>query len=263
MKLRRLYQEVWQSPYYRFHPFRIGRQLYAKWRLSQVRSHAPADWLAQLGINPESALEGLSRWRPILENTVRRVAKASGEHGGVGIADGVMLYGLTRAIEPDYVVETGVAAGVSTAYISAALIDNGRGRLFSVELPPRVVENVRQTDGARFDWPNIGVGWAIPPEIRQEIGTRHTLIIEDVRSALPTLVRELPFIDLFVHDDLHLPDHMLWEYDLVWPKIRTGGILASDDVNEAWLTFCRARRCHPSALCNIDRFAAVRKLVVP
>src|SRR6266403_4839363 len=45
------------------------------------------------------------------------------------------LYVICRALEPEVVIETGVASGLSSAYILKALSDNVRGRLYSVDLP--------------------------------------------------------------------------------------------------------------------------------
>jgi hypothetical protein len=54
---------------------------------------------------------------------------------------------------------------------------------------------------------------------------------------MPSLVRRLPPVDIFFHDDLHTPEHMKWEYDLVWPHHAPSGVLISDDANYGWLRF--------------------------
>lgn len=46
------------------------------------------------------------------------------------------LYTIIRIRKPDIVVETGVAQGVSSTFILQALEDNGRGQLYSIDLPP-------------------------------------------------------------------------------------------------------------------------------
>jgi hypothetical protein len=46
-----------------------------------------------------------------------------------------VLYVATRALKPSNIVETGVAAGLSSACILAALEKNGQGRLYSIDLP--------------------------------------------------------------------------------------------------------------------------------
>ena len=47
----------------------------------------------------------------------------------------IALYTLSRSIKPGIVVETGVASGISSAYILRALDKNNHGKLFSIDLP--------------------------------------------------------------------------------------------------------------------------------
>ncbi len=62
--------------------------------------------------------------------------------------------------------------------------------------------------------------------------------MEDVQISLPRLLAELPKIDFFLHDDLHIPPHVAWELNEVWPKLTVGGVMVADDINSAWLRFC-------------------------
>jgi predicted O-methyltransferase YrrM len=132
-------------------------------------------------------------------------------------ADSVMArlcYLACRLIEPDTVVETGVAYGVSSAFVLRALETNGHGTLFSVDLPP-----LRRTY-ERF-W-----GVAVPGELRG----RWRLHRGTSARVLPRLVKENPTLDLFVHDSLHTHRNMRREFDTVWPYLREGGLLLADDV---------------------------------
>ena len=45
-----------------------------------------------------------------------------------------MQYAAIRSLRPEVVVETGVANGVSTAYLLLALDQNGKGILHSIEI---------------------------------------------------------------------------------------------------------------------------------
>ena len=54
-------------------------------------------------------------------------------------------YLLVRLIKPKCIVETGVSAGVSSAYILQALQDNEKGMLYSIDLPPSHLPD-------RIDW---------------------------------------------------------------------------------------------------------------
>jgi predicted O-methyltransferase YrrM len=125
-----------------------------------------------------------------------------------------LCYLLCRLIEPSVVIETGVAYGVSSAFILRALEENGGGTLHSVDLPPL------RRDYERF-W-----GIAIPEALRD----RWTVHRGASGRVLPHLLEEAGTLDLFVHDSLHTYRNMRREFDLVWPRIRKGGVLLADDV---------------------------------
>jgi hypothetical protein len=259
MSLTKFAQEVSQASHYRRRPIAALRYAYAKWVFRRFRQASPLKFLLGLGIDVDLAFLGFSKWRSRLESLISVVQSANRGQGGISLDDGRILYGLVRALKPDYVIETGVAAGVSTSFFGAALVENGRGRLFSIELPPELASLRALADGSVYAWRERGVGWAIPDEIRRALGDRHRLILQDVRMALPALLDELPCVDMFFHDDLHTPDHMYWEYQAVWPKLSPRGVLVSDDANHAWIKFCDKRGLNETALHNVDRLCALRK----
>ncbi len=125
-----------------------------------------------------------------------------------------LCYLACRLIEPEEVVETGVAYGVSSAYILTALRENERGTLYSVDLPP-----VRRKS-ARF--------WGIA--VHDDLEGRWSLHRGTSASILPRLLEGTPTVDLFVHDSLHTHRNMRREFDAVWPHLRGGGLLLADDV---------------------------------
>ncbi|MCA3749124.1 MAG: class I SAM-dependent methyltransferase [Rubrobacter sp.] len=123
-------------------------------------------------------------------------------------------YLLCRLLRPAVVLETGVAYGVSSAFMLAALEENGRGELHSVDLPP-----LRPRAG-RF-W-----GIAVPGRMQN----RWRLHRGASRRVLPGLLAELGEVDLFVHDSLHTLRNMRFEFGAVWPHLRPGGAVLADDV---------------------------------
>jgi predicted O-methyltransferase YrrM len=125
-----------------------------------------------------------------------------------------LCYLACRLLEPETVVETGVAYGVSSAYILTALRENGRGMLHSVDLPP-----LRRRSG-RF--------WGIA--VDQDLRFRWRLHRGPSVSILPRLLREIPTVDLFVHDSLHTHRNMRREFDTIWPHLKEGALLLADDV---------------------------------
>jgi predicted O-methyltransferase YrrM len=132
-------------------------------------------------------------------------------------ADSVMArlcYLSCRLIEPEIVVETGVAYGVSSAYVLTALRETGRGTLHSVDLPP-----------LRRKYKSF---WGIA--VSDELRGRWRLHRGTSARVLPRLFKENPKVDLFVHDSLHTHRNMRREFDAVWPHLREGGLLLADDV---------------------------------
>jgi hypothetical protein len=148
------------------------------------------------------------------------------------------LYGLTRAMHPTVVVETGVNSGGSSRVILDALRRNGSGHLYSIDLPyhePWITSDGRR-DGSHLP-AGLSTGFLVPEYLRNV----WTLIEGDAKVELPALLGRLPEVDLFFHDSEHTFAHQMFEYDAVWPRLRSGGLLVSDDTNwsNAFDEFCR------------------------
>jgi|tagenome__1003787_1003787.scaffolds.fasta_scaffold20954271_2 hypothetical protein len=252
------FKEIAGSSYYRSRPVASLQFLYSKWAFARKRVKDPEAMLEMIGLDPVAALDGFEKWSDVLERVVFEVARHWGQ-GGINMPEGRFLFGITRALHPDVVIETGVAAGVSSSFFIAALLENQKGDLYSVDLPTDGTPRLDCADASRYSWPEKGVAWAIPPEMSAQISSRHHLILEDVRNALPRLLKNVGQVDVFFHDDLHLPEHMLWEYQSVWPYLREGGVLASHDVNMGWIRFCREHGIPRERLVNLNRLCAVRK----
>jgi predicted O-methyltransferase YrrM len=246
-----------QSIYFRRHPVEAVEYLLAKRELAAACTDDPAQFLEALGLDPDAALEGFRAWQPILEETQTRGVTWQGWRTGLNLPTGAAIYGICRALKPRTVIETGIASGVSSAFIGAALLDNGSGELVSIELPPQEAAALyAQYGGQPYD-DSVVAGWAIPEQIRSGLGSRHRIVLEDVRTALPRLLKELPGVDLFLHDDLHTVKHMSWEFELVWPRLAPGGMLVADDAGFAWTRFLR--RIHGGPPINIEGTGAARR----
>ena len=126
---------------------------------------------------------------------------------------------VVRVLQPERMVETGVARGRTTATALAAMGENEKGHLHSIDLPPLAVDR---------DF----IGQAVPEELRD----RWTLHVGPSRFVLPKVVAKAAPIDVFLHDSDHTYGSMLEEYRTAWPKIRSGGLLLSDDVANRSLT---------------------------
>nr|WP_276976273.1 class I SAM-dependent methyltransferase [Ferrimicrobium acidiphilum] len=137
-----------------------------------------------------------------------------------------ILYTICRILRPETVVETGVASGISTTGILAALERNSLGKLFSIDLPGTTYV----TDSGTL-WKDVtlpsGPGWLIPGHLKG----RWTLIIGDSRGALTNLLSLHSEIDMFYHDSEHTNETMSFELKSAEEKLVTGGVMAVDNTN--------------------------------
>lgn len=143
-----------------------------------------------------------------------------------------LLYVLVRAMKPALVVETGVAAGISSAVILKAMAVNGGGELYSIDLPfyePSQV-NFETTQKEK-------PGWIIPAHL----GGRWHFVEGASHDVLKPLMERLGNVDIFFHDSLHTYENMMEEYETAWPSLRKGGLLLSDNIdwNDAFHDFAR------------------------
>jgi len=151
-----------------------------------------------------------------------------------------LLYVLVRFARPAVVVETGIFDGHSSAVILQALCDNGAGELISIDLP--AYSEIKFSTSRMKDTvlpSGCEPGWIIPDRLRP----RHRLILGSSAKFLPSVLNEKKNIDMFLHDSLHTYRHQWFEYSAVWPHLRSGGLLMSDDVfwNIAFNHFCKSK----------------------
>ena len=155
---------------------------------------------------------------------------------GKGMSSIILCYLCARLLKPQVVVETGCATGWTSTLLLFALQCNQQGRLWSIDIPPKAGQ-------LSMDWTlpaGVSPGFLVPASLRE----RWTLILGDAREHLgPLLQRQQP-VDLFFHDSDHTYQHMMWEYTSIWPSLRNGGILVSDDIgwNTAFWDFATAMK---------------------
>lgn len=121
-----------------------------------------------------------------------------------------LLYTVVRAAKPQVLLETGVADGHSTSVILDALAANGSGELHSVEISHEVGGLV--LDKSRW----------------------HLHVTDPSTDDFEKVVASLGTVDLFLHDGDHRYEAQYREYREVWPKMRSGGLFLSDDIDWCW-----------------------------
>ena len=128
---------------------------------------------------------------------------------------GYSIWQIARSTRAETIVETGVARGVTSRFALEALEANGRGHLWSVDLPP-VLTGFHGSVGA-----------AVPEHLRD----RWTYIRGSSRDKLVRLLRDVGPIDMFVQDSLGTPPTVTFELSVAWPELKPGGWLLVNGVN--------------------------------
>ena len=205
--------------------------LRARRALGDPRASVNMRWLRTLSGAPvDRILEVLSELDALVpvEQEMRRRQIAGGRPGYAQICAPFELYALVRLLQPKHVIETGVSSGVSSAHFLLALDRNHAGVLHSIDLPTHQRGPILQADESPVSLPpGLSSGWAIPFR-----SSRWDLRVGDSQLLLPRLVEELPSIDLFLHDDLHTPEHLAFELETIRPKLSPGAPVLAD--NTQW-----------------------------
>jgi hypothetical protein len=167
----------------------------------EVASYLDEDGLAEIDAEVRERVERLGPDLPfpIEHNAAPSLAK--------------LCYALCRALRPETVLETGVAYGVSSSFITKALALNGGGHLHSVDRPP--------TRPGVEDY----VGALVPDELR----ARWTLHRGSSRRMLPSLLPRLEGLSLFIHDSQHTYRNISWELRTVTPHLTRPAAVLVDD----------------------------------
>lgn len=174
---------------------------------------------------------------------------------GVDTSVTPVLYALTRILKPSVVIETGVAAGVSSTAFLTALSNNKFGKLYSIEAFRHPPSTQRRE-----------AGWIVPKELR----SRWSLLIGRSEEKLPSLIKEVGRIDIFLHDSNHTYNIMWFEFESAWRNLELDGVLLSHDAeaNRSFLDFSIHLETKPLVAWNYDRsrpiaLAGLRKSFVP
>lgn len=210
-------------------PVRRREMLRKVWLRAAARARredpqAARAWAAARAVEPAALLRSLDAdlWdeaeafhRRFHDEAEATLAPIGVDLGGGG--DYRLLYFLVRHLRPRSVVETGVAAGFSSAAVLEAMDRNDLGRLWSSDFP-----YFRLEDPERF----IGV---LVPEDRRG---RWSLHIEGDRTNLPAILAEAGAIDLFHYDSDKSVEGRAYAVRTVLPRLAPTGVVVFDDIQD-------------------------------
>ncbi len=143
-------------------------------------------------------------------------------------------YTLIRLKKPSNILETGVAAGISSSLILAALKKNNAGILTSIDLPPSLGMK-------EFKTLDKDVGILVPESFKKQWIFKNG----DSKKLLGQLLFKYK-PEIFIHDSLHEYKHMLFEYVNSWMIMKKDSLILTDDLllgengkNKAWFDFLK------------------------
>ena len=125
-----------------------------------------------------------------------------------------LLCGLLKAtgVDHPYVLETGGFRGTTSEWLARTIRRMGGGKLIVVEIDPDRADAIQTR---LFDNPSLD---------SVEISVRNQDAITAIQG-IPDGLLTLAFVD-----DAHTKDHVWRETELLWPKMRSGGLILYHDV---------------------------------
>jgi Methyltransferase domain len=200
---------------------------------------AGAAWPCAEGRHVEALLSGIRD-----RITQRQLAFGRQAYGGYSDADLSLCRVAWCAVvhgQPDVVVETGVARGVTSRVVLEAMIRSGRGQLYSIDLPHPFDRSL-----------HAEIGVAVTDECR----ARWTYLAGSSRDRLPGLLRDVRTVQLFIHDSLHTAANTRFEMDHIAAVLSGGGVMIVDDISthDGFATFTRQHPGYQAIVCpSADR----------
>jgi Methyltransferase domain len=138
----------------------------------------------------------------------------------------LLSYALVRSLRPQFVLETGVGYGATSALLLSALERNGFGELVSVDLP-----SLADPDG-------LYVGLVVPEHLK----SRWTLCVGSSRRRLPGILSDERKVGLFISDSANVYTLQRYEYEAVYPRLIDGGAALFNNIRSKFQRFVNSAR---------------------
>jgi hypothetical protein len=137
----------------------------------------------------------------------------------------IELFALVRLAKPATLAESGVASGVSSAFMLMGTKTNRRGMLHSIDFP---VARAKKRGNESWAIPRgFSSGWAVPSELKRGWDLREGRS-EDL---LVPLLEELGTLDFYCHDSPVDLEHFEFEMKSVRGHLKSGSVVVSDNTS--------------------------------
>ena len=221
------------------------------------RSRPETAWVAKVaGCTEEEALDAVDQLAGHAD-TVRKMSQRielTGRSYYAQFPAPIELYALVRLTKPKTLVESGVASGVSSAFMLLGARDNGRGTLHSIDLPVH-----RRAKRGNEPWaipPGHSTGWAVPSGLRR----RWDLRLGRSEVLLEPLLDEVGTLDFYCHDSPVDSEHFEFEMKAITGHLGPGSLVIAD--NTDWGVFEETAHSVGARACS-RRHSSLGTFVVP
>lgn len=195
-----------------------------------------------LGNNiPETIREEYNELRSSLQSKYNNIKLNYPLNFKVEDSTSFLIYSILRLNQPLKIVETGVANGHSTFFILNALVKNGKGKLYSMDI-------------------NSDVGSLITEDLKKN--WELFILSKTNKKELEGILKKIYPIDIYIHDSNHFYYWQELEYKLAFKYVRNKGFIMSDDTDSsyAFLDFIKSNELNPFFLYDFRKvFGIARK----
>ena len=219
----------------------LGRKIIKNtfYRSSATKGKTEAEnWCAERAISQEEAIRKITgssdflkledQFRDILEQAKKIEQGTPVKMGGAGALD--LIYSLCEFTQAQNALETGVAYGWSSLAALLSLTERN-GTLYSSDMP------YLGKDNDQF------VGCVVPENLKKN----WKLFRYADRESLPKIFKEQNEFDFVHYDSDKSYNGRMWAYDVLWEKVKNGGVFMSDDIgdNAAFMDYCLQNKREP------------------
>mgnify|MGYP003582028221 FL=1 len=220
-------------------------------RSSGLRGKEDAEkWCASLAISEKDFIENILKTTFVpfeklfpdeFASALQAQAKAPVKMGGAGSLS--VIYYINEFANAKKSIETGVAYGWSSFAALASLVSRN-GTLYSSDMP-----YILQNQSSDF------VGCVIPEQYRNN----WDLFRFADKESLPKIFAKSDSFDVVHYDSDKTYDGRLWAYNLLWSKLKKGGVFMSDDIgdNAAFKDYCEKNNRQPYIIEFDGKYAGV------
>ena len=147
------------------------------------------------------------------------------------------LWCVARHTQPEVVIETGVAHGVTSRVVLEALALNDFGHLWSIDLP------------FPFDHRLHGETGIV---VTEACRARWSYIEGSSKQRLPPLVADVGHVEMFIHDSLHTAENTVFEMEQAASAMRGTSVMLIDDIDShmGFAVFARRNPRWQTIICR-------------